>query len=59
MNLTKSQQLVSERLTKNLQEDRNTIREINGIELGMRGVWQRSSQKILEVNCVTRDKSDP
>ena len=27
-------------------------------ELEMRGVWQRSSQKILEVNYGTRDESD-
>ena len=47
----KSQELVSERLTKNLQEYQNTLRDMNGTLRIMNGrnVWQRLSQKILEV----------
>ena len=55
--LTQFQQLVSERLTRNLQEDQNTLRVgMKPIELGLGGMWQRSSQKILKVSCRTRDE---
>ena len=44
--LTQFQQLVSERLTRNLQEDQNTLRVGTGpIELGLGGVCGREQVK--------------
>ena len=47
MDLIKNpQQLVSERLTRNLQEDQNTFRvEMGSIELGLGGVCGRDQVK--------------
>ena len=53
--------VVSERLTRNLQEDQkypSSRNETHRVRIG-RCVWQISSQKILEVSCGTRDECDP